>query len=222
MKWRIFETFQMLRLHPLIARSEFDIANKTVIQREHQNIPAVAEIEPGTQRLVLHQAAVGPYYETPLVPIRYLYYALRHSCFLGESSLIVGEYSSIVGESLFFETLAYLLHRRLFVFTTSFYFILWWVFVSVTSSFITFWGIFVISSLSYSLHGRIFVNEGSPTIPRRRIFVHKDSPTILLQRRHEGKVENAIILTRRTKGECWTRRFAHKDARLRRSSKHDY
>ena len=49
MNWCIFETFQMLLLHALIARLEFNVANETVIQRKHQNIPAVAVIEPGTQ-----------------------------------------------------------------------------------------------------------------------------------------------------------------------------
>ena len=149
----------------------------------------------------------GGMYEAPEMPIRPTYYALHPSCFVGESSLIVGKSSSIVGESPFSVTSLYLLHHRICVFSTSFYFILWWVFVSVTSPFVTCWGIFVISSSSYSLRGRILVYE--------------DSSRILLQWRHEGEVLNVIIPARREKGEGRMRRFAHEDARLR-SSKHDY
>ena len=39
----------MLQLHTLIEGLEFNMANDTAVQQEHQNIPAVAEIEPGIQ-----------------------------------------------------------------------------------------------------------------------------------------------------------------------------
>ena len=67
-------------------------------------------------------------YEAPLAPNRHSCYALRPSCLVGESSYFLGESLLIVGESSFFVTSAYLLRHRIYVFSTSFYFILWWVY----------------------------------------------------------------------------------------------
>ena len=84
--------------------------------------------------------------------------------FVGESSWIISKSSWILGESSFFVTSPYMLHHRIFTFSTSLYVVLWWVFYKAL--------LVPIRQTLYALHPSCFVGKSSCHNFALLIFVH--------------------------------------------------